>query len=90
MTGPGWWTGKPTSQRCESCSSDCSRAIIAGDFPARTPVDELSGGEGRRLALMRLLMAGPNVLLQGENSIDYPDESAPPEELIVNDVSVEA
>ncbi len=47
----------------------CERFGFRGD-KARTPVADLSGGERRRLALMRLLMAGPNVLLLDEPTND--------------------
>jgi ATP-binding cassette subfamily F protein uup len=47
----------------------CDRFGFRGE-KARTPVADLSGGERRRLGLMRLLMAGPNVLLLDEPTND--------------------
>jgi ABC transport system ATP-binding/permease protein len=47
----------------------CDRFGFRGDR-ARTPVRDLSGGERRRLQLMRLLMEGPNVLLLDEPTND--------------------
>ena len=38
---------------------------------------------GLRNSVALAYVAGPNLLLQGENSIDYPDETAPAEELNV-------
>jgi ATP-binding cassette subfamily F protein uup len=47
----------------------CDRFGFRGD-KARTFVGDLSGGERRRLTLMRLLMGGPNVLLLDEPTND--------------------
>ncbi len=47
----------------------CDRFGFRGD-KGRTLVQDLSGGERRRLQLMRLLMAGPNVLLLDEPTND--------------------
>jgi ABC transport system ATP-binding/permease protein len=47
----------------------CDRFGFRGD-KARTLVGDLSGGERRRLGLMRLLMRGPNVLLLDEPTND--------------------
>ncbi len=47
----------------------CDRFGFRGE-KARTLVRELSGGERRRLGLMRLLMGGPNVLLLDEPTND--------------------
>jgi ATP-binding cassette subfamily F protein uup len=47
----------------------CERFGFRG-AKAHTPVDDLSGGERRRLSLMRLLMGEPNVLLLDEPTND--------------------
>jgi ABC transport system ATP-binding/permease protein len=47
----------------------CDRFGFRGE-KARTLVRDLSGGERRRLSLMRLLMGGPNVLLLDEPTHD--------------------
>ncbi|MDE3070738.1 MAG: ABC-F family ATP-binding cassette domain-containing protein, partial [Acidobacteriota bacterium] len=47
----------------------CERFGFRG-AKAHTPVEDLSGGERRRLSLMRLLMAEPNVLLLDEPTND--------------------
>ncbi|MGA9875803.1 MAG: ABC-F family ATP-binding cassette domain-containing protein [Solirubrobacteraceae bacterium] len=47
----------------------CDRFGFRGE-KARTKVCDLSGGERRRLGLMRLLMGGPNVLLLDEPTND--------------------
>ncbi len=52
-----------------TAGSLCERFGFRGDR-ARTLVRDLSGGERRRLQLMRLLMGGPNVLLLDEPTND--------------------
>ena len=52
-----------------TAGSLCERFGFRGDR-ARSFVADLSGGERRRLQLMRLLMAGPNVLLLDEPTND--------------------
>ena len=52
----------------------CERFGFRGER-ARALVDDLSGGERRRLALMRLLMSGPNVLLLDEPTNDLDVET---------------
>ncbi|HEX5308672.1 MAG TPA: ABC-F family ATP-binding cassette domain-containing protein [Solirubrobacteraceae bacterium] len=52
----------------------CERFGFRGER-ARAAVSELSGGERRRLALMRLLMSGPNVLLLDEPTNDLDVET---------------
>ena len=52
----------------------CDRFGFRGE-KARTPVGDLSGGERRRLALMRLLMGEPNVLLLDEPTNDLDIET---------------
>jgi ATP-binding cassette subfamily F protein uup len=52
-----------------TAGSLCERFGFRGDRP-RSLVRDLSGGERRRLQLMRLLMGGPNVLLLDEPTND--------------------
>jgi ABC transport system ATP-binding/permease protein len=52
----------------------CERFGFRGER-ARAFVEDLSGGERRRLALMRLLMSGPNVLLLDEPTNDLDVET---------------
>ena len=52
----------------------CDRFGFRGDL-ARTPVRDLSGGQRRRLQLMRLLMGEPNVLLLDEPTNDLDIET---------------
>ncbi|RBM10657.1 glycerophosphodiester phosphodiesterase [Prauserella sp. PE36] len=62
--------GRVTLGKQELSASQLAEKL--GFPPARqwTPVDDLSGGERRRLQLVRLLMAEPNVLLLDEPTND--------------------
>jgi ABC transport system ATP-binding/permease protein len=55
--------------RAQTASQLCERFGFTGDRQW-TPVGDLSGGERRRLQLLRLLMAEPNVLLLDEPTND--------------------
>jgi ATP-binding cassette subfamily F protein uup len=57
-----------------TASTLCERFGFRGE-KARTFIADLSGGERRRLALMRLLMDGPNVLLLDEPTNDLDVET---------------
>ena len=57
-----------------TAGSLCERFGFRGD-KTRTFVEDLSGGERRRLQLMRLLITGPNVLLLDEPTNDLDTET---------------
>lgn len=59
----------PTPEGLVSASNMCERFLFDGNMQY-TPIGKLSGGEKRRLYLLRVLMAAPNVLILDEPTND--------------------
>ncbi|MGI6055938.1 MAG: ABC-F family ATP-binding cassette domain-containing protein [Bilifractor sp.] len=58
-----------TAEGLTSASAMCERFLFAGEMQ-HTVIGKLSGGEKRRLALLRILMEAPNVLILDEPTND--------------------
>ncbi len=59
----------PTPEGPVSASNMCERFLFDGNMQY-TPIEKLSGGEKRRLYLLKVLMAAPNVLILDEPTND--------------------